>query len=245
VVKKSVVKNPKSAIRHPKLTAFTLIELLVVVAVIAVLISILVPSLQDAKDQAVQVTCMSNLKQVYMAYLYYAQDNDNELPRKNVNAYHPHHIGAGQASYFSGNPNGYYHPKVFLCPAVVNLPEVKENLLNSKGFYNQPSYWPSVHIWAQETPTSIYTKKLSDPVLSYSGGGPRRIAPSEAAMLAESRFGRPNQGVPGYGFWDYHWLWTPDRFGWYHSNGTACNLPFVDGHIEPMSIETFPYPYIP
>ena len=57
-------------------SAFTLIELLVVVAIIALLVSILVPALQDAQDRARTTVCLSNLHQLYLGYAYYA-DNYN------------------------------------------------------------------------------------------------------------------------------------------------------------------------
>jgi len=60
---------------------FTLIELLVVVAIIALLISILLPSLNRAKRQARQLMCNTNLKSQYEAATFYAEENDDYLPR--------------------------------------------------------------------------------------------------------------------------------------------------------------------
>jgi len=59
---------------------FTLIELLVVVAIIAVLISILVPSLKEAREQAQQIVCMSNKKQVALGLFMYADDYYGAIP---------------------------------------------------------------------------------------------------------------------------------------------------------------------
>ncbi len=59
---------------------FTLIELLVVVAIIAVLISILLPSLGTAREQARKITCGSNLGQVSRAILTYANDYNDMIP---------------------------------------------------------------------------------------------------------------------------------------------------------------------
>ena len=59
---------------------FTLVELLVVVGIIAVLISILLPVLNKARQQASRVKCQSNMKQLMYAVLMYANDGKNFLP---------------------------------------------------------------------------------------------------------------------------------------------------------------------
>ena len=66
-------------VRRCKRRAFTLIELLVVVAIIALLLAILVPSLNEARALALQVRCLVNLKQFGTAVLYYLADNDDNL----------------------------------------------------------------------------------------------------------------------------------------------------------------------
>src|SRR5438093_13768249 len=59
---------------------FTLIELLVVIAIIAILAAILFPVFARARSQARKATCASNLKQIGLAFLMYAQDSDETFP---------------------------------------------------------------------------------------------------------------------------------------------------------------------
>ncbi len=63
-----------------KKRGFTLIELLVVISIIALLLSILMPSLQRVKEMARAVTCASNQKQLIYALLTYAHDYDDRVP---------------------------------------------------------------------------------------------------------------------------------------------------------------------
>ena len=58
---------------------FTLIELLVVISIISLLMSILLPSLSKAREQAKRVACMSNLRSIGQGLYIYAQDNDGRL----------------------------------------------------------------------------------------------------------------------------------------------------------------------
>ena len=60
--------------------AFTLIELLVVIAIIALLMSILMPSLKLAKEQGQRTLCLFNVKSLTLAWMLYAQENDEKIP---------------------------------------------------------------------------------------------------------------------------------------------------------------------
>ena len=63
-----------------RLKGFTLIELLVVIAIIAVLMAILLPAIQRAKEQARTISCRSNLRQYGIAERMYLDDCQGRFP---------------------------------------------------------------------------------------------------------------------------------------------------------------------
>lgn len=118
-----------------KARCFTLIELLVVVAIIGVLLSLLLPTLSQARQAAKQIICQSNLKQMYRGWSMYADDHNGRLA---PTVYLPWPIGNWWAGYWPYRYTGYIHSVTIdysltsilwektpiCCPAAKNDPSV-------------------------------------------------------------------------------------------------------------------------
>jgi len=111
--------NHKSKIRNHK--SFTLIELLVVVAIIAVLVAILLPALQSARERVMTLSCLSNLKSIGTAVYMYANENNGSIPQE-YNAWTPWIPGdwpekLGRYLGFGLDPwDGFNNMPTLMCP---------------------------------------------------------------------------------------------------------------------------------
>ena len=113
---RSDVMFSKHKMRDDCLRAFTLIELLVVVAIISLLISILLPSIQRAREEAKAVVCMSNVRQVLLSLSMYQQDYNGSLPE---NAWSESAWGVAKSDlwFYKLFPDYLGNPDALICPA--------------------------------------------------------------------------------------------------------------------------------
>ena len=99
---------------------FTLIELLVVIAIIAILAAILFPVFARAREKARQTSCLSNMKQLMLGALQYAQDYDELFPPCYEVAITGYDDGVSQGGFTTDSAILPYvkNAQVFSCPSV-------------------------------------------------------------------------------------------------------------------------------
>lgn len=129
-----------------KKSGFTLIELLVVIAIIALLMGILMPSLNSAKEQARKVKCGANLKQIGVGLVLYSEEEDGKLP-ENRDPEHPYTAFRGDGDWAKA-PYGstpmklglLYSSEIIKNPEIFYCPSAKIDWLKFKN-YIEPSPW--------------------------------------------------------------------------------------------------------
>ncbi|MBE6385028.1 MAG: type II secretion system protein [Lentisphaerae bacterium] len=97
------------ASRQVKLSSFTLIELLVVIAIIAILASMLLPALQQARDRAIETQCLNNMREVNNAVLRYVDENQGYAP---CGGYTSNYLYHHNNSFGKGTLTGYLPYKI-------------------------------------------------------------------------------------------------------------------------------------
>lgn len=213
--------------------AFTLIELLVVIAIIALLMGILMPALNRAREHGKRAVCLSNLRQLIVAWITYADDNGNYI----VNGA-PLGVPGEARAPTSSSWDFQFHENelpwigVAWNPAGVSQ-EVQMEALTTGALYK---YCKNYKIF--RCPTG-YRGELMTYVIVDSMNGLPRDDTIQAGVWVKNRLKikKPNKRIV---FIDEGWV-TPDSYAvhyieerWWddpmvrHSNGTT--LSFADGH---------------
>ncbi len=167
--------------------SFTLIELLVVIAIIAVLVALLLPALQRARDEAKTLRCKSQLRQLGTAMVIYQNDFK----------YLPYYFGALKAD-LTVDPTKWAHryiadPRLVVCPGDPwggsepyqgpGFTDPKYNYLEQRWYWTPPcSYWSPLNHYMAWLGSKAFADRF---MIEYSGGFVRpedRLDPGQDYM---------------------------------------------------------------
>ncbi len=194
--------------------AFTLIELLVVIAVIAILMAILMPALNRAREQGKRAACLNNLRQMMTGWIMYADENEDKIVPAN-----PQFTGGGWVVYPSStNPT-----------QEEKIKGVRAGLLYS--------YCPEVKMY--KCPTGVRGEVVTYAVTDCMNGydlisGTKTLMVYRRAKIkrADSRIVFLDEGRLSPNSWTLYY----DQERWWDQvtarHGDGTNFGFADGHSE-------------
>jgi prepilin-type N-terminal cleavage/methylation domain-containing protein len=210
--------------------AFTLVELLVVIGIISVLIAILLPALTRARQQAMTVQCMSNMRQVGNAMLIYADQNDGYLC--------PAHLGWANSTVYLNNPNdgtltssGPSGTLVLANPGQANSYTYNTWTVKVLGVWNPPVMLCPTDV--DPLPNAEHTYIVNDYFVDvfnekYGKALPNHLSPSNAILMGEKNSLQGDYYMEMDTESDFQKAVDPFR----HGSAAGSNYLMVDMHVE-------------
>lgn len=202
-----------------RVSGFTLTEMLIAIAVIALLVGLLLPSLSKARGKAQSLLCLNNVKQWSLAFWMYADDHEDFFPYEgnpsdissglNLNAWYNSTAEYANQSklkdlYLQGRPPVPGVRSIFVCPRTRGTPPAKLSVGNAFFMYG-------------------FNNRM-DPNGEIRFRRSQVLQPAETILFTENSEDR---------FPSTSGRFTPAR----HSH--RANLGFVDGHAEAISLKDF------
>ena len=259
--------GPRSRALAPH-RAFTLVELLVVIGIIAVLIGILLPALGRAREQGRRAQCLSNLRQIAMAILSYAQERKSLPGPANVGIADPETVNAATTPFSTTErrqqlsntdllqPYLKSSRGVWFCPSSIDLRERAISLSNNKVYNwcykvnNQPDTREPFFFGSWTSTRTDYEKQPKKLSLVRSTVDPYNRVNTRAPLRSHSDIWMISD-IDGRNFTKAHTatfgisddVIDPDKRPWQPSHKTGKvgrNYAFFDGHAEWLSFDFWP-----
>lgn len=223
--------------RAPRAAGFTLLEVLVVVAIVALLLAILIPSIDGARRQAYRAACASNLGHLAKAWHQYLDDSKgNFYVWKLAELNYGGRQGEGDPAY-GKNPkiprpkplNRYLKlpavtrtgATVFQCPVDKGADEAMPTAF----YWYGTSYKTNPMLIGPpkllENPDDPCLQKVVDPFNERLGKRNRSSLANESRLVLMGDLG-----------WDYVWSFSNTKYFDWHGRRATYNLAFMDGHVE-------------